>query len=76
MYTSSSIIPLRKVVFTSIRYIFQPKIDAKDMIALIELYLGIGAKVFVIAQSVPWAKPNSIHGSVTTMGVPTHCHLI
>jgi hypothetical protein len=29
----------------------------------------------VIAQSVDWEKPNPIHGSVTTMGVPTHCHL-
>jgi hypothetical protein len=29
----------------------------------------------VIAQSVDWENPNPIHGSVTTMGVPTHCHL-
>jgi hypothetical protein len=29
----------------------------------------------VIAQFVAWAKPSPIHESVTTMGVPTHCHL-
>jgi hypothetical protein len=29
----------------------------------------------VIAQIVGWENPDPNHKSVTTMGVPTHCHL-
>jgi hypothetical protein len=45
MYTSSSIRPFKKVVFTSILYKSQPKTDAIDVMDLIVVYLATRAKV-------------------------------
>jgi hypothetical protein len=45
MYTSSSIGPFKKEVFTPIWHKGQPKTYATDMMALIEVHLATATKV-------------------------------